>query len=803
MSDTSSVIIWWLTILVIGCIFFPITSIIFHRFADRGYIFSKTIGIFLSSYLIWLLGSARILPFAKISIIITLIGWTILNFFLYQKYKDDHTPRKKLFPLIIFEEILFLTALAFWSFVRANEPSIRGLEKFMDYGFVNSILRSNFFPPLDMWLAKSPDYTGGYFINYYYFGHYINAFLTKLSGIDSAITYNLMMATLFAFTLMLSFSIGMNLYYLYIQTKLSLEQAKSKIINKYAEMAGLFSSISVGILAAFIVTLGGNLHTIYSFTGNYPVENPRPFWELSAGFYPERYWYPNATRFIPFTIHEFPIYSFVVADLHGHVSDIPFVFLTIAILITLIIRVIPNHKKVVKSADSQRNSPVINFIAEFENHTSLPFSHIVFLGVLLSVMYMTNAWDGLIYMILTVLTFFYINLKRYWQDQTISFFTAIYKTFSASLFLVFFFLIANLPFTLNFKPFVSGIGVLCAPVFLLGKKIGPLVFEAGKCQKSPIWMLSILWGFFYFNVFGFLIYIFIPKVRSKFYKNSIDSSSNQSGNIVSGFFQTHIQVLRDLNPLDVFVTLMIFISTLLLIFPEFFYMKDIYPAHYRANTMFKLGYQAFMMLGLVSGYIVFRIKNKYAGMRKKPGYFIYQAVFIIFFALIGIYPYFAINSYYGSLKSYKGLYGLNWLATQYPDDYKAIEWLRINISCTDGSLDCNNQPVIVEANGDSYTDYDRVSANTGLPTIVGWPVHEWLWRGSYDEAGRRIPEVTAIYESKDLDATKEILKKYNAQYIFVGQLEKDKYKNLNTEKIAKLGKVVFESGGTKIYKVML
>ena len=56
-------------------------------------------------------------------------------------------------------------------------------------------------------------------------------------------------------------------------------------------------------------------------------ENPVPFWHLplSIQFFPNMYWYPNATRFIHNTIHEFPLYSFVVSDLHGHVLDIPIV----------------------------------------------------------------------------------------------------------------------------------------------------------------------------------------------------------------------------------------------------------------------------------------------------------------------------------------------------------------------------------------------------------------------------------------------------------------------------------------------
>ena len=102
--------------------------------------------------------------------------------------------------------------------------------------------------------------------------------------------------------------------------------------------------------------------------------------------FPNNYWYPNATRFIPFTIHEFPIYSFVVSDLHGHVLDIPFVLLTIATIFTLFI-----GKKI-------------------------KFIHLVFISFLLAIMYMTNAWDGLIYMLLGLmflaLTYFFKDDKK-------------------------------------------------------------------------------------------------------------------------------------------------------------------------------------------------------------------------------------------------------------------------------------------------------------------------------------------------------------------------------------------------------
>jgi uncharacterized membrane protein len=447
------------------------------------------------------------------------------------------------------------------------------------------------------------------------------------------------------------------------------------------------------------------------------------------------YWYPNATRFIQNTIHEFPSYSFVVSDLHGHVLDIPNVLLVLALAFVLI------QKKEIKKID------------------------IIIVSFITGVMYMTNAWDGIIYSGLMALIIFIKNLSiiskvklRKINDKknTLSIKKFLTKTFINIAILGIGVFLFTLPFNAYFKPFASGIGVLCAPEFLEGKTLGPLLFEKDHCQRSPLYQLLTLWGFFYIIISLFIIYLI------------------KKGNKVIN------------TPPVIFSLLLFFFASVLILVPEFIYAKDIYPAHYRANTMFKLGYQAFIMFSLVSGFaivVLLKYWNK----------FILIPVFSILLGLILIYPYFSVKAYFGDITPdrYQGLNGISYLKFRYPNDYEAIIWIQDNIK---------GQPVIAEAQGDSYTDYARVSSNTGLPTILGWTVHQWLWRGEYSIPEPRIDEVRSLYED-DIPKTQEIINKYNVEYIFVGNLEREKYKNLKEAKFEQLGASVFKKGNTTVYKV--
>lgn len=722
---------WWVLFLLIGTAFLQLTFSVFKNFYDYGYIFSKLLGLAIFSYLIYILGIAHLFSFTRANLIIIFIFlFTINALLILISFRQIFVLIKSCWKIFLFYEALFLSALFFWSFIRAHQPDIHGIEKFMDFAFVNSIVRSDYFPPKDTWLTPL-------FINYYYFGHFITALLTKFSNLPSHVTYNLMIASTFSFSFTATFSLISNLIIFF-----------NKKMNKRI-LAGSF-------IGALLLTLGGNLQTIYALFQPVNSEYPTAFWQLifAPQAFPNNYWYPNATRFIYHTIHEFPSYAFILSDLHGHLLDTPFVLLTISVLVALFCK--PTDKDIKK----EKSLFLIRFC--------------LILSFLLGIVYMTNAWDGIIYLLLTTIIIFTVRLKstiNFAQNKSIKYcvlsimrnkkyilHATCYVLFIAAGFFLF-----SLPFNLNFKPFASGVGILCAPKFLTDiGSFGPFLFEADHCQRSPLWQLVILYGFFYFWVALFGVFIF-SKIKSKH------------------FIPT---------PSDIFVGIIIALSTFLIIVPEFIYVKDIYPGHYRANTMFKLAYQTFIMLSLSSGYII-------TTLILNPPKLNYKSVTLLLiscigFFLVGVYPYLAINSYYNGLKTYYGLDGIKYLQDLYPTDYQAIFWINQNIK---------GQPVILEAQGDSYSDYSRISTNTGLPTVLGWTVHEWLWRGTYDIPAPRIAEIAKMYESDDFEETRILLKKYNVSLIFIGDLERQKYPKLNEKKFQSLGKIIYQKGSTRIFEV--
>ncbi len=244
---------------------------------------------------------------------------------------------------------------------------------------------------------------------------------------------------------------------------------------------------------------------------------------------------------------------------------------------------------------------------------------------------------------------------------------------------------------------------------------------------------------------------------------------------------------RDGQPLapDLFALILIGVGLLLPLAVEFVYLRDLFGS--RMNTVFKFYFQAWVLLGLAAAYGASVISNRLRGM----GGIAWRLALTLLVLGGLVYPILAIPNKTGNFSGTPTLDGMAWLETVHPDDYAAIRWLQANAP---------DSAVILEAPGESYKYAGRVSALTGLPTLLGWSFHEYQWRGSYDEPARREPDIDILYNSVDPAQTLTLLNKYDITYVYVGPLERERYSPSGLAKFDRLMDVVYQQGGVTIYK---
>lgn len=130
-------------------------------------------------------------------------------------------------------------------------------------------------------------------------------------------------------------------------------------------------------------------------------------------------------------------------------------------------------------------------------------------------------------------------------------------------------------------------------------------------------------------------------------------------------------------------------------------------------------------------------------------------------------------------------------------DRAAVYWLLRNT---------RGLPVILEAATGDFQLGGRISAMTGLPTVIGWGTPERMMRPGWTElVGQRTQAVNTIYGSQgDFASIEPLLVEYGVQFIYVGSLERAMY---GPESLRKFDaavdagelRIVYEEGPVTIY----
>ena len=163
------VLAWYATIFIFGALAFPLVFSLFPNMADGGYSVSKLVGMLLVAWFAWAVSSLKIPIWSQGGVLFSLALLAVLSALLgFRNRVRLLAFLRKHWRRLAWIELIGIIAFALMIFVRLTNPDLwhpfKGGEKPMDFAYLNGVLRSTTFPPIDPW------FSGG-FINYYYFGY--------------------------------------------------------------------------------------------------------------------------------------------------------------------------------------------------------------------------------------------------------------------------------------------------------------------------------------------------------------------------------------------------------------------------------------------------------------------------------------------------------------------------------------------------------------------------------------------------------------------------------------------------------
>ena len=807
-------LIWLLVIEILGLIALPLAYTLFRRLPDRGISLSKLLALLLSSYVLWLLGLSHALPNARYTIIAILAALLLVSsLVLWRKLPEILSfVRRERLPLIT-AELVFLGLYFLWLSVMSFSPAINHTEKPMDFAFLNSILQSQYFPPEDPWLA-------GHSISYYYFGHFMMAFLTKLTAIPSSISYNLSVVLVPALVGAGAFGLVYNLI---------------RLCGARARTAVLFA-LAAPILIALIGNLEGVLELVHARGWG-----SESFWQgvsikglggvqdgADPSIFPrDHWWWFRSTRVIDtvvdgvsrdFTITEFPFFSFFLGDLHAHVTALPFLVFNLALGLNLFI-----CRGKLGLGWVRRNAWEV-------------FAMMLSLGALAFI----NIWDFpvfvAIFVALVLIKGYGDSGGRIWQTWLPSFsllapvllgavllYLPFFQAFGSqasgvlpvkdvmSTRPLFFFLIWGLFLVLSGSFFLRQFGTVPG---LRGRNPHMLAV-ALAIALLPFLVWATLELFAFWSGWGRVVDLFDGGIVKSAPAVGVRFAKLLPGLVIvaGALYCMLLRVRHGGERATAFALLPLAFALYLLVGAELFYVSDLFGN--RMNTVFKVYYQAWLLLAIASAYGLYYVCSQpmpwAAGWTRRIAPWLpspkgwlgravsygWVGVLVVLLLASFYYPVGAALDRSRHIGGENTFDGLAFLQRGNAGEYEAIRWLR----------DEAPRGRIVEAVGGhsdredgDYSEFARISSSTGFPTVLGWQGHEHQWRGSRMPFDGRKEQVAEIYRSQDPERVLYLLEKYDIRYVYVGSRERSKYGNSQFHNFSSFFKPVFRSQGVVIYE---
>jgi YYY domain-containing protein len=787
-------VVWFLAVVLIGWIAFPLAFVALGGLPDRGYGLARVLGLLVVSYLTWLTASLKWLPHTRSTLLLSLLALAALSAVLLVRRRREIVAfisvRRR---YILFVELLGLALFGLMVVIRLGNPDvwdvIWGGEKPMDLSYLTAVMRSTTFPPYDPWLA------GGY-LNYYYYGFVFVGALAKLLGVMPAVAYNLILPMLFSMTGVAVFSLAHSLV-------CAVGRFSESPAESGTESRRFGAPYIAGLVAVALALLLGNLaqpsvianawyqagtptleelpiigRAARTLDGGVKVLSGQP-----APIYPGD-WFWTASRALNYEpgeaqpITEFPFFTFLYGDLHAHMIAMPLSMLALGWAIGVVL--LAERKRRGAGEQGRAGDPADNQQLTTNNWPLMFLTGALAIGVLRP----TNTWDWPTYLLLGVLALAYtalqtdgLNLRGLGKAALLA--VGLFGL-SALLFL---------PYTANYGAAYSSVSLwpgsytrawnylIVHGLFLffvvthLTREVRAWAAtwtEEGKRRLEPLGRVIVA-----------ALVLFVVLTAALLVRGYWVAPIALPLLVVAGLLAlrpglaTGRRVVLALMSAALGLTLLVEIIVL---------DGDVG----RMNTVFKFYLQVWLMLSVACGPAAVWA---WASIRRtKRLRVVWQGTLAVLLFAAFLYPLLATAAKWGIRMNPDAPNTLDGAAflpyVEYGDtdhagqgrmvrpaeDLGAIEWLQRNVS---------GSPVVMEAHGGNpYRSIAaRIAMYTGLPSVVGWDWHQRQQRAVAPDTlvTSRIADVNTFYNTLDITEARNILARYGVEYIVVGSLENTYY----------------------------
>jgi YYY domain-containing protein len=746
-------VLWLLTVQGLGLAVLPLTVRAFGGLPDRGYGLGRVVGLVTVGWLAYLTAMLGFTAYVgpTVGALAVLVGAAL---WLTWGRACIEAVRERL-ALLAAEEIAFLAVFGLATFVRAYNADIIGQEKFMDYAFVNALLRTTSLPAEDMWLS-------GNAMPYYYLGYLLVGLPAKIAGTPGPMAYSLAMVLVF------STGFGAALTIVYGVVARALPDDLPIVTGRRVTAAAFGAGLLGGTLTMVVGNLVGALEMVSARGWGSP-----EFWSgvavkglnaaPSPGLWPaDGGWWWRSSRVIanipPDGITEFPYFSFILGDLHPHYVAIPFVLLIVGLA-----------------------------ASRWLDQESVPdLASLGLGGLALATLIPASTWD----------------VPTFWGIYGLALVGDAWRREGSREKLV-----ARLPAL----AVPVAVAVVAVVPYFVGYQSQPLGLDVVR-ERTPLVSMLILFGP------ALLVAALLAIWLAGRTAGAFDDFRTALGRVLlviglvlvglSAVGQTTLALLLAIllsllaagsvflarprqggpAPAVLFCWLLATWGLCVLVGVELIYLKDVFGS--RMNTVFKFQYHAWLVLGLASAAtlgLIWRARPVSQGWRTAA---LVVATIVVLPGLA--YPIGATWTKSNGFRGEPTLMGDRFLERNAASDHRAIEWLR---------QAAVGRPVVAEAVGGDYSEHARVSTFSGLPTIIGWVGHELQWRGQRPDYQRRQDAVDTIYRAERREEIMQVAEAYRVKYVFFGNLERTKYGPDAQARLDRLLPVLYSRSGTTIYGV--